>query len=153
MDIPVKWQGDLDKLIFPELDHDVSEIKFKKYRDADIVAAEKIEYIKAVAARSPAVYVAIALFVILLGIGAMLLLGKSAVETDFVENTIIDPPQRISPVSVAAWLQDLANQGFDQDQALEDKQKIEQSYFSDGDSEDIDLNSIVKKWCDKQKRG
>ena len=153
LDIPVKWQGKIEKFTFPELDYEVAEIAHKKYRDADIVVAEKTEYIKAVAARSPAVYVAIVLFVILLGIGGLFFSGKSAGGAELVESKIIDPPERVSPVSVAAWLQELADAGVDQEQAMEDKQNIEQSYFSEGDSVDIDLGSIVKKWCDKQKRG
>ena len=149
-DASVEWQGELSKFVFPEIKVDDIEVSYKKYQDADIVSADKEEYLKAKAAKSPVFYI-VATLISLITIVVLIKLTKAVAKQELVEEKIeFEKPQNLSAVSVIAFLNQIkqSDHALSSEADLEsDIKLIEESYFSEKSKHlEPQLEELIDKW-------
>jgi thioredoxin-related protein len=153
LDIPIEWQGEITKFIFPGIKVDDIQLEYKKYKDADIVTADKEEYLKAKSGRSPVFYVVTTILCLLI-LGLVFKISKGLNRKQEVEQIIeFERPQNISAVSVIAFLNQIKNSKhqLSKDPELEANIKlIEESYFAESSTHlEPQLDELVEKWCNR----
>ncbi|WDE96451.1 thioredoxin family protein [Lentisphaera profundi] len=150
IEVPVEWQGELASFEFPTLEVKDVLVEYKKYQDADIVPADKVEYLKAKAARSPVFYIMTTLCALLIGLALVKLFKASSIEAPEVRQLDFDLPKNISAVSVSAYLKQIQKSSHElaKDPELEhDINLIDESYFAKTSTQlEPQLETLLKKW-------